>query len=75
MKWVVESIRDKRIVNPSSKSSPIDRQTSRHREEDDLPRDESPPLESPPESRKVAVFPLRRVTGAEDILTTHFIDL
>ncbi|CAA6674402.1 unnamed protein product [Spirodela intermedia] len=65
-------IRNKRIANPSSKSSPIDRRTSHHREEDNPLRDESPPPES---SRKVAVFPLRRVTAARDDSTTHFIDL
>ncbi|CAA6658261.1 unnamed protein product [Spirodela intermedia] len=84
MKWVVESsltaitqqsrktICDKRIMNPLSKASPIDRQTSRNREEDDLLGDESPPLES---SRKVAIFLLHRVTAIEDDSTTHFIDL
>ncbi|CAA6674596.1 unnamed protein product [Spirodela intermedia] len=40
------------IANPSSKSSLIDRQTSHRQEEDDLPGDESPPLESIPDVMK-----------------------
>ncbi|CAB1184487.1 unnamed protein product [Spirodela intermedia] len=40
------------IANPSSKSSSIDRRTSRRREEDDPLGDESPPLESVPDVMK-----------------------
>ncbi|CAA7395557.1 unnamed protein product [Spirodela intermedia] len=56
------SIRDKRIANLSSKSSLIDRQTSRRREEDDPPGDESPPPESVPD----AVKSLLLLHGLED---------
>ncbi|CAA7400360.1 unnamed protein product [Spirodela intermedia] len=44
--WQVKTNGREKIVNPSSRSSPIDRRTSRRREEDDLPGDESPPSES-----------------------------
>ncbi|CAA7407048.1 unnamed protein product [Spirodela intermedia] len=43
--WTVE-LSLERIANLSSKASPIDRRTSRRREEDDPLGDESPPLES-----------------------------
>ncbi|CAA6662229.1 unnamed protein product [Spirodela intermedia] len=49
---VITLIHDKRIANPSSKSSLIDRRTSRRREEDDMPGDESPPPESVPDAMK-----------------------
>ncbi|CAA6674602.1 unnamed protein product [Spirodela intermedia] len=50
------------IVNPSSKSSLIDRRTSRRREEDDPPGDESPPLESVPDVMKSLLL----LCGLED---------
>ncbi|CAA6674439.1 unnamed protein product [Spirodela intermedia] len=57
------------IANSSSKSSPIDQRTSRRREEDDLPGDQSPPLESD-EARWHAphlhLALLRRVTVVEE---------
>ncbi|CAA7395953.1 unnamed protein product [Spirodela intermedia] len=39
-------------MNPSNKSSPIDRRTSRRQEEDNPPRDESPPPKSIPDAMK-----------------------
>ncbi|CAA7394572.1 unnamed protein product [Spirodela intermedia] len=50
--WGKEWIHNKRIANPSSKSSLIDRRTSRRREEDDPLGDESPPPESVPDAMK-----------------------
>ncbi|CAA6674612.1 unnamed protein product [Spirodela intermedia] len=66
---ILFSIHNKRITNPSSKSSPIDRRTSRRREEDDPSRDESPPLESSirGQGHYTMIFPNAQDSGASSM--------